>query len=967
MNGHILYGTNIAVDYWKIQGRGNNFVHFLTHLHGDHIVGLTSSWHKPIYCSEFTAHLLTTRHGLPVSLLRVCELNQSKLVSEPGCQGFTVTAYDANHCPGAVMFYFQGDFGNILYTGDFRSSPQLIETCSHLVGNVDILYLDNTFCSPKCVFPSRDECLSMMVNVIQQHPLHHVLIGVRKLGKESLLAKIGVTLNETICVSPACYYMSQMLFATDVFTTSSLGNTCRIKTVPMHTINRRFIEQLNATRPTIAIIPSAIFTGLDCQPYSQDSNIFLIPYSDHCSYAELLEFVSTLRPARVLPIVQQQRGPFGADVSDRTDMGCFQSFLLKDRAGKHIAGDSKWDSRLQSLRQFSEKTKSSNTEGTFLKERFDDGNINSTQRFSSLSICKLEQIFHSCKKSGLKSRVRGRNRSATHTIYNRCMTGVGCKRSATGVVYVDCVADENLIKDSSIPQPSQRSSDITPHPTQQNSYLPSLHINSHPTHGSDIPSHPTQSTDTISHPTKSSDTTSHTTQSSDTISHSTQSTDTTSHFTQSSYVTSHPTQQMPCLTSLDILHPTQSSHVISHPAQQNLYLPSSDITSHSTQQKPCLTSSDIFSHPTLSSNITSHPTQQNLCLPSSDTTSHSAQSSANTSHPTQSLDTTSQPPQNSETPSRHTQQNPCLPGTDTPSHPTQLEESLVSRQHSNILHASSADLHAGDCNHIWGTVGSVITHPNSPNGNRISGLVDIRHIDLLHGCSVVKSASTHPNSVCYCGIAEPVTTHNSNSVHDSSIVMSADIQHATSLHKCPHSGKYSYLEKERCGFVLSTPSNTSSGSDAGKHIGSIKFDHHGGAILPLSLTDSSQVNIGRSNSTDPPSSSQTCLVSRDSTGKSFGLADHHHHQCHLTSIFSGTAHLPQQDSFKSPHRNGFISEFIEATEARNGDKSAHSVCRQSRFPSTIQRRKYNVLKSKNNGIGSVSHFILSLKEFLGKT
>lgn len=38
-------------------------------------------------------------------------------IDDIGKEKLTVTLIDANHCPGSVMFLFQGYFGTILYTG----------------------------------------------------------------------------------------------------------------------------------------------------------------------------------------------------------------------------------------------------------------------------------------------------------------------------------------------------------------------------------------------------------------------------------------------------------------------------------------------------------------------------------------------------------------------------------------------------------------------------------------------------------------------------------------------------------------------------------------------------------------------------------------------------------------------------------------------------------------------------------
>ncbi|CAL1543875.1 unnamed protein product, partial [Lymnaea stagnalis] len=327
MNGHIIPNSNIAVDFWKIKGRQDNLIHFLTHLHGDHIVGLTSSWNKPIYCSNISAELLKSKYGISNKLLHILPLNESVVIDELPSGSFSVTALDANHCPGAVMFYFQGPFGNIFYTGDFRASESLTEACFGLKGKINVLYLDNTFCSPKCIFPSQEECFDKIVEIIQQHPDHSVVIGVRNLGKEFMLGRLGAALNETIAVTSEMYNLCKFLLDTNVFTTIHCHEGFRLRTIPLHRITRQYLQELNQNQPYIAIIPTAIYTGLGFDPFANCPDIFVVPYSDHSSYTELLHFVSVLQPTQVVPIVTGSKGPFCTDISERTDMSCFQSFL----------------------------------------------------------------------------------------------------------------------------------------------------------------------------------------------------------------------------------------------------------------------------------------------------------------------------------------------------------------------------------------------------------------------------------------------------------------------------------------------------------------------------------------------------------------------------------------------------------------------------------------------------------------
>ena len=118
------------------------------HAHADHTEGLSAQWALgAIHCSPLTGRLLQAKFALSAHLIvcavhacvvrvsrHVCaqrelEVGEAHLVylDEARTESMTVTVIDANHCPGAVMFLFQGYFGSVLCTGDFRFGSAFLQ------------------------------------------------------------------------------------------------------------------------------------------------------------------------------------------------------------------------------------------------------------------------------------------------------------------------------------------------------------------------------------------------------------------------------------------------------------------------------------------------------------------------------------------------------------------------------------------------------------------------------------------------------------------------------------------------------------------------------------------------------------------------------------------------------------------------------------------------------------------------
>uniref|UniRef100_UPI0037E8AF39 5' exonuclease Apollo n=1 Tax=Semicossyphus pulcher TaxID=241346 RepID=UPI0037E8AF39 len=298
-NGKVIPHTPLAVDFWHVRKCPGGRLFFLSHMHSDHTVGLTSTWSdRPIYCSPTTATLLRLKLQVKEQWIHPLELGEPYLLplDDISKEKLAVTLIDANHCPGAVMFLFEGYFGSILYTGDFRYTPSMLrEPCLRTNTTIDVLYLDNTNCDPNRTLPSRQRATQQIKEIIRSHPHHDVVIGLYTLGKESLLLELAMEFKTWIEVSFERLQTLKALELPDVFTTEAGAG--RIRAVEQSAICSAALHQWNKDQPTLAILPTS-------RPLvSFHPDVHVVPYSDHSSYQELEDFVSALKPTSIVPIV----------------------------------------------------------------------------------------------------------------------------------------------------------------------------------------------------------------------------------------------------------------------------------------------------------------------------------------------------------------------------------------------------------------------------------------------------------------------------------------------------------------------------------------------------------------------------------------------------------------------------------------------------------------------------------------
>eukprot|EP00392_Amoebophrya_sp_AT5.2_P017967 g18407.t1 len=246
------------------QSKSDRVQHYiLSHFHSDHTAGLGKGFkHGKIYCTPLTADLIVHVTGVKrkyVVAVPYREVHwiggeqddhaasgvvQPESCPAPAAKGMKVGSgstvahdaaaepestskgnrsrhtflvfLDANHCPGAAVMLIGSVRSRraVLHCGDFRGTPSVaadVRQCLRRLASlaeidyevrVDTIYLDNTYCRPRWVFPSQLQVLRELRDYVRKELRENAgkrvlwFVGSYAIGKEKVAAVVAETVAE---------------------------------------------------------------------------------------------------------------------------------------------------------------------------------------------------------------------------------------------------------------------------------------------------------------------------------------------------------------------------------------------------------------------------------------------------------------------------------------------------------------------------------------------------------------------------------------------------------------------------------------------------------------------------------------------------------------------------------------------------------------------------------------------------
>ncbi|XP_055970599.1 protein artemis [Sorex fumeus] len=313
--------------------------YFLSHCHKDHMKGLRAPSLKRrlecslkvfLYCSPVTKELLLMSPKYKFWEKRVVSIEIESptvipLIDEASGEKeeVVVTLLPAAHCPGSVMFLFQGSNGTVLYTGDFRLAKGEAARMEHLhsggrVKDIQSVYVDTTFFDPRFYqIPSREECLNGMLELVRswitRSPSHVVWLNCKAAyGYEYLFTNLSEEFGIQVHVDKLDMFRNMPDILQHLTTDRGTQiHACRHPKAEEYFQWNKLpcgITSRNRTPlRTISIKPSTMWFGERTRKTNviarTGESSYRACFSFHSSYSEIKDFLSYIRPVNAFPNV----------------------------------------------------------------------------------------------------------------------------------------------------------------------------------------------------------------------------------------------------------------------------------------------------------------------------------------------------------------------------------------------------------------------------------------------------------------------------------------------------------------------------------------------------------------------------------------------------------------------------------------------------------------------------------------
>ena len=350
---------DICVDTWN-KRKGKSTFYFLTHAHQDHLRGAREDLFDDdddddddddqqgmVYCTETTKMLLVRKFPRLESRVKILEYDSVEMVSvasrdatkkEKEDARFNVYCLDAGHCPGSAMFVFEGAFGKVLHTGDFRREdwcgslptplPKVLD--NRKMPPVDVLYLDNTYNNPEYDHPPRTVALERIVKLIMEiEPERPVILLLDSLGKEDVVIAVSQATKSKVFLNKDRYNDWIKLGFGKEYVCNRLGpnESTRVRVLPKSAgrnkeiVCKMLVSGLKNYKEwgPLVISPTG-WARVSEQMREEDEKREMdterkekmtneekmewvrrsVPYSLHSSYRELETFVKRIQPRKII-------------------------------------------------------------------------------------------------------------------------------------------------------------------------------------------------------------------------------------------------------------------------------------------------------------------------------------------------------------------------------------------------------------------------------------------------------------------------------------------------------------------------------------------------------------------------------------------------------------------------------------------------------------------------------------------